>query len=67
VSQKGRLIPLLNYVVTEQFFIQQSDFPGFTTHSTVEAPLEEKNDSWTKGIDEQVLSALPQSEIERQS
>jgi hypothetical protein len=32
-----------------------------------EAPLEDKKDLWTNGIDENVLSALPQSEIERQS
>ncbi|EKM81602.1 hypothetical protein AGABI1DRAFT_54457, partial [Agaricus bisporus var. burnettii JB137-S8] len=34
--------------------------------AVLESPVEEK-DSWTKGIDEQVLSALPENEISRQS
>ncbi|KAF5362320.1 hypothetical protein D9756_002193 [Leucocoprinus leucothites] len=47
---------------------RQKDLPGFTTLSALnEAPIEDKKDSWTKGIDENVLAALPQSEIERQS
>ena len=30
-------------------------------------PIEDKKDSWTKDIDKDVLAALPQTEIERQS